>query len=58
MKTFHSSFLPTVWFGFCQGIGVELSFFLLWVVYKVTHGKIGHKLGEEHWFKKLGEYFQ
>ena len=58
MTTFHSKFLDIVWFGFCQGIGVELSFFMLWVAYKVTHGKIAHKLHEEHWFKKLGEYFQ
>jgi hypothetical protein len=58
MTIFPSSFLRLVYSGFCQGIGVEISFFLLWVSYKAAHGRVSHKIHEDHWFQKLGEYFK
>lgn len=58
MTIFRSEFLRLVWTGFCQGIGFELSFFWLWVIWRIAHTRLAHKLESTHWFHKLSEYFQ
>lgn len=49
--------LSTIWFGFWTGFGVELSVLLVYLVWKLTHSRIAHKLHADHWFHKVGEYF-
>jgi len=43
--------------GFWMGLGAELSFFLLWLIWKLLHGKFAQGLHPEHWLHKLAEYF-
>ena len=47
----------TIYLGFWQGIGLELSFLLLWLSWMFLHSKIAHKLDPEHFFHKLHDYF-
>lgn len=50
--------LRSLWAGFWQGIGVELSFFLLWIGWRILHSKIAHKFDPEHFFHQIAEYFK
>jgi hypothetical protein len=43
--------------GFWQGVGVEVSFFLLWIGWHLFHGKMVHRFDPEHWFHKIHDYF-
>lgn len=52
MKTFW-----LIYQGFWTGVGVEISVLALWVVWRVLHGKFGHRIHAEHWLHILGEYF-
>jgi hypothetical protein len=47
-----------IWQGIWTGVGVELSLFTLWVVWKIAHLHYVMKLNPEHWLHKLGEYFE
>ena len=43
--------------GFWQGVGVELSFLLLWAGWHFLHSKVAHKFDPEHIFHKIHDYF-
>jgi hypothetical protein len=43
--------------GFFQGIGVEFSFFMLWVGWRVLHSRVAHKFDPEHFFHIVHDYF-
>ena len=43
--------------GFFQGIGVELSFFALWVGWRAIHSKVAHRFDPEHFFHAVHDYF-
>lgn len=49
--------LTLVWTGFWQGVGVELSFFMLWVGWNRLHQKVSHKFDPEHLFHQIHDYF-
>lgn len=44
--------------GLLQGVGVEISFFVLWVGWRFLHSKVGHRFHPEHIFHKIHDYFQ
>jgi hypothetical protein len=46
-----------MWIGFCQGVGVEVSFLMLWVGWHLVHRKMAHKFDPEHFFHQIHEYF-
>lgn len=48
--------ISEVWHGFLQGIGVELSFFVLWLGYKFTPWR--ERVHPGHWLHKIAEYFE
>ena len=50
--------LDLIWQGVWTGVGVELSLFTLWIVWRVAHSKYIHKLDPEHWLHNLAEYFE
>ncbi len=50
--------LRYVWIGFWTGIGIEVSVFLTWLTWKAAHSRIAHRLGADHWFHLLSEYFE
>ena len=50
--------LKDIWHGFWQGIGVELSFFWIWVSWKVTHNRFIQKMEPGHWLHALADYFK
>ncbi len=51
--------LSEIWHGFLTGLGVEISFFALWVVWTITHAKlIRNRVHPGHWIHKLAEYFE
>jgi hypothetical protein len=52
------SILWYVWIGVWQGFGFELSFFVVWVGWRMLHSKVAHKLDPEHFFHKIHEYFK
>jgi hypothetical protein len=47
-----------IWQGIWTGVGVELSLFTLWVLWKIMHSKYVVKLHPEHWLHVIGEYFE
>jgi hypothetical protein len=47
-----------IWYGFWTGLGLELQFFLLWVIWKFAHSKLAHRIAEGHWAHKIFEYFE
>lgn len=49
--------LYNVWIGVWQGIGFAIFSFLLWVGWHVLHHNVAHKLGPEHIFHDLHEFF-
>lgn len=51
------SIFKLMWSGLWQGVGVEFSFFLLWVGWRVFHSKVAHKLDPEHFIHKIHDYF-
>lgn len=51
-----TSIFKDIWHGLWTGFGVELSFMVLWLVWKLAHSKIAHKIHADHWFHKIGEY--
>ncbi len=57
MRTFLSNIAPLIWSGIWQGFGVELSFIVLWGLWRTTHRKVAHKLDPEHWFHSISEYY-
>lgn len=50
--------LSEIWHGFLTGLGVELSFFALWVAWTIAHAKLIRRVHPEHWIHKLAEYFE
>jgi hypothetical protein len=51
--------LSEIWHGFLTGLGVELSFFVLWISWTITHTKlIRDRVRPGHWIHKLAEYFE
>jgi len=60
-KTWDSSLLTDVsyiWMGVLMGFGYEISFFVLWLFWRVTHSKVARRVGEDHWIHFLAEYFK
>jgi hypothetical protein len=49
--------LNLAWSGFWQGVGLEVSFLMLWVVWHFLHEKVAHKFDPEHLFHKIHDYF-
>ena len=43
--------------GLFQGFGFEISFLFLWLVWKLAHSKLAHKISTDHWFHTVAEYF-
>ena len=43
--------------AFWQGIGLEVSFFMLWVIWHGLHSRIAHKFDPEHLFHRVHDYF-
>ena len=52
------SVLSLIWQGVWTGVGVELSLFTLWLLWRVTHLKYITKLDPEHWLHAIAEYFE
>ena len=50
--------LQLVWAGIWTGFGVEGSFFVLWVVWKIAHSRIAHRVEDTHWWHVFSEYFK
>jgi hypothetical protein len=50
--------LSEIWHGFLTGLGVELSFFALWLFWTITHAKLVRRVKPGHWIHKLAEYFE
>lgn len=44
--------------GFWQGVGVEFSFFILWIGWQLLHKRVGHLFDPEHFFHQVHEYFK
>lgn len=49
--------LQHIWDGFWQGIGVEASFFILWLGWRAVHSRFAHKFDPEHFFHEVHDYF-
>lgn len=49
--------LRYMWIGFWQGVGVELSFLVLWVGWQALHSKVAHRFDPEHFFHRVHDYF-
>ncbi len=49
--------LRYMWIGFWQGVGVELSFLVLWVGWQALHSKVAHRFNPEHFFHRVHDYF-
>ncbi len=49
--------LRYMWIGFWQGVGVEVSFLVLWLVWHGFHGKVAHRLDADHLIHKIHDYF-
>lgn len=53
--------MPKIWqiilSGFWQGIGVEISFFVLWAICHSIHKAVGDKIDPEHFFHDVYNYF-
>lgn len=45
-----------IWIGFWQGIGVELSFALLYVLWLFFYHRQGHKFDAKHFVHKVHDY--
>jgi hypothetical protein len=54
----HHNILDLIVAGFWQGVGVEFSFFMLWMGWRVLHSKVAHRLDPEHIVHKIHDYFQ
>lgn len=50
--------LQYIWAGLWMSFGAELSFFALWLAWRLLHSRIAHRLDPGHWFHKLTEYFE
>lgn len=50
--------LSLIWQGIWTGVGVELSLFTLWAVFKIAHSRYVAKLDPEHWLHTIAEYFE
>ena len=46
-----------LWAGFWQGVGVELSFFALFLLWSVFYRKHGHRFDAEHVIHAIHDYF-
>ena len=46
-----------LWAGFWQGVGVELSFFALFLLWSVFYRKHGYKFDAEHLVHAIHDYF-
>ena len=49
--------LRYIWMGFWQGVGVEISFLLLWLCWKRLHRKMAHRFDPDHLFHQIHDYF-
>ena len=43
--------------GFWQGVGVEFSFFVLWIGWRILHRQLATKFDPEHFFHVIHDYF-
>ena len=50
--------LDAIFQGFWMGLGAELSFFQLWLIWKLLHGKFARRLHPEHWLHEIAKYFE
>lgn len=57
MTTTYSSVLTLIWNGIWTGFGVELSFFILWVLWRVAHSRVARRVSSTHWIHVIHEYF-
>jgi hypothetical protein len=46
-----------IWVGLWQGLGLEISFFGLWVLWHYAYRRVESKLHPEHLMHKIHEYF-
>jgi len=46
-----------LWIGFWQGIGLEISFLVLWVGWHFVYKKAEGRLHPEHWLHRIHDYF-
>ena len=45
------------WSGFWQGVGLEVSFLMLWAAWHFLYGKTAHKFDPEHFLHRIHDYF-
>jgi hypothetical protein len=43
--------------GFWQGVGVEFSFFALWIGWRLLHKHLAEHFDPEHFFHIIHDYF-
>ena len=57
MCLFKMTALTFMWQGFWQGVGFELAFIILLVLWLALYQNHGHKLDAENFLHKLHDYF-
>jgi hypothetical protein len=48
--------LQAMWLGFWQGVGVEVSFLLLWIGWHALYSKTSHRFDPEHLYHRIHDY--
>lgn len=43
--------------GLFQGFGFEGSFLVLYLIWRLAHSKLAHKIHADHWFHSIDKYF-
>jgi hypothetical protein len=51
------SVMRLIWAGLWQGFGVEISFLLLWLLWRLAHSRLAHRFDPNHWFHSIHSYF-
>jgi hypothetical protein len=46
-----------MWMGFWQGVGVEMTFLVLFLVWLLLYQNHGHRFQDNHLIHKLHDYF-
>lgn len=50
--------LQYIWQGLWNGVGVEVSFLALYILWRLVHGRVAHKLDAGHWLHEIARYFE
>lgn len=50
--------LHLIWTGIFMGFGYEISFFILWLAWRVVHSKAARRVSDDHWIHFIAEYFK